>query len=57
VDAVLLSNVMQGADMGVVETTDGSGFPFKAFSEIGSLREVLGKDLEGGFSIQAGGFS
>ena len=43
--------------MGMVETTDGSGFPFKAFSEVGSLGEVFGQDLEGDFSVQEGVFS
>ncbi len=43
--------------MGMVETTDGSGFPFKAFSEVGSLGEEFGQDLEGDFSVQAGVFS
>ena len=41
----------------MVETPDGSGFPFKAFSEVGSLREEFGQDLEGDFSVQAGVFS
>jgi len=31
VDTVLLSDVMQGADMGVVEAGDGPGFALEAF--------------------------
>jgi len=37
VDAVLLSDVVQGADVGVVETGDGSCFSLKAFPQFGSL--------------------
>ncbi len=37
VDAVLLPDVMQGADVGVVEVGDGPCFAFKAFPQLGSL--------------------
>jgi len=37
VDAVLLPNVIKGADMGVVETGDGPGFALKAFPQVRSL--------------------
>ncbi len=55
-DAVLLSDVVQGADVGVVETGDGSCFSLKAFPQFGSLLEMLGKDLEGDLSVQAAVF-
>ena len=57
VNAVLLPDVVEGADVRVVEAGDGSGFTFKAFPQFGSLGQVLGQDLEGDLSVQAAVFS
>jgi len=37
VDAVLLSDVVEGADMGMIEAGDGPCFAFKAFPQLGSV--------------------
>jgi len=37
VDAVLLSDVIEGADMGVVEAGDGPCFALKALPQVRSL--------------------
>jgi len=51
VDAVLLPDVVEGADMGVVEAGHGPCFSFKPLPQLGSLGEMLGQDFEGYFSV------
>jgi hypothetical protein len=50
---ILLANVVDGANAGVVESGSGVGFAAKALQSLGILRHVFGQKLEGDGAVQA----
>ncbi len=53
VDAVLLADVVEGADVGMVEGGGGAGLTLEARAAVGVLGEVRGQDLDGDGAVQA----
>ena len=54
VQTVLLADVVEGADVRMVELGDGFGFALETGLELGAFGEVLGKDLDGNGAVEAG---
>ena len=54
VDPVLVADVMEGADVRVVQRRDGFGFSLESLLEIRISRNVLGQHLDGDGAVQAG---
>ena len=52
--AVLLTNVMNGADVGMVEGGGGLRFPFEARKRLGVFGHVVGQEFERDAAMQAG---
>ena len=53
IDAVLVADVVKGADIWMREAGDGAGFVIQAFAEIGLLGEALGKDFDRDVAAEA----
>ena len=49
---VLLPDLMDGADIGMVESRGGLCFPLKAGQGLGVLRDVIGQELQGDKAVQ-----
>jgi hypothetical protein len=45
---------MEGADVGMVQARDGSGFALEALALIWIDRKVLGKNFDGNGTVEAG---
>jgi hypothetical protein len=52
-DAVLLSDIMEGADVGMVQRRDGSGFAVETLPGVGILGKLRRKNFDGNSAIQA----
>jgi hypothetical protein len=52
VDAVLLADVMERADVGMIQRGDGAGFAFKAFASLWVGSHVSGQDFDRHCAIQ-----
>jgi hypothetical protein len=44
---LVFADVVNGADVGMIQRRCGAGFSLKSFSGLGILRQVLGKELQG----------
>ena len=53
-DAVLLANVVEMADIGMIEGRDGAGFAFETFASFGFFGKMRGKNFDGDFAVEAG---
>ena len=53
VDAVLLTNIMERADMRVIQRRDGAGFALEAFAELRIRCNVRGQDFDRDGAIEA----
>ncbi len=53
VDSILLADVVQDTDVGMVETGDRSGFALKSFSQLRLVSKMRGQDLDGNSAVQA----
>ena len=53
IDAVLVADIVEGADIWMREPGDGAGFVVEAFAQIGFLGEALGKDFDGDVAAEA----
>ena len=51
---ILLADVVQGADVRVVQAGDGLGFPLEALAEIGIVGDMRQEHLDGDGAIQPG---
>jgi hypothetical protein len=56
VEAVLMSDVVEPADVGVVEVGDGPGFALEALAQVGVPGQVFGEDLDCDRAVEAGVF-
>ncbi len=54
IDAVLVSDIVQSADVGVLQSGNGLGLALEALLEGGVGREVRGQDLDGDAAVEAG---
>jgi hypothetical protein len=54
VDTVLLADVVQGADVRMIQLRYGFGFALEAGLALGAFGEVLGEDLDGYGAVEAG---
>ena len=54
VNAVLLSNVMERADVRMIQTGDRSGLPFESLLEIGVVGQMGRQNLDGHGAVEAG---
>jgi len=54
VDAVLVTHVVEGADVRVVQARHRAGFLLEALAELGVLGKMLGEDFDGHGAIEAG---
>ena len=53
VTAVVVADVVQRADVGVIETADGLGLAGKTLPDVGAAGHAFGQDLDGDRSVQA----
>ena len=53
-DIILLSHVVEMADIGMTQRRDGASFAVKAFLGPGILRKVGGKNLDGDSAVKSG---
>ena len=51
--SVLLANVIDGADIGMVQARSGLGFAAKAAKGVRIVGDIIGKELEGDEAVQA----
>jgi hypothetical protein len=54
VGAVLRADVVELADIGMIQGGEGAGFAFEALLQFGRGGEVRGEDLDGDGAVQAG---
>ncbi len=54
VDAILLANVIEGADVGVIQGRDGAGLALEALAGLGVIGGLRGENLDGHGAVQAG---
>jgi hypothetical protein len=52
VDIILPSDVVEGADMRMIQSRDAAGFPFEALAQLTRRRHVRGKHLDGHGAIE-----
>ena len=52
VDAFLMANVVQRADVGVVEAGDGAGLALETLAQVGAAGDFRRQDLDGDGAIQ-----
>src|SRR5579859_606155 len=52
--AVLVSDVVKSADVGMVERRNGAGFTLEALSQFGVFGEMVGQDFDGDGAVEAG---
>ena len=51
--AVTAANVVERADVGVVEGGDGAGFALESLQNVGTAGEILSEDLDGDGAVEA----
>ena len=54
VDPVLRADVMEGADVRVVQGGDGAGFALEPLLQVRVIGDMLGQHLDGNGAVQAG---
>ena len=52
--AILLADIMQGADVGMVEAGNGAGFAHETFAIFGFPGKMIGEDFDGDGAVKAG---
>ena len=51
--AVLFADVVNGADVGMIERGSGFGFALEAFERLRVVREIVGEEFQGDEAIEA----
>jgi hypothetical protein len=53
VDAILMTDIMQGANVGMVQRRNGVGFAIKTLLSLGIVREMTWQDFDRDRTVQA----
>lgn len=53
VDAILMADIMQSANVGMVQSRYGAGFAIETLSGLGIVRQVAGQDFDRHRAVQA----
>ena len=54
ISSVLLADVVEDADVGMIQAGDGARFAVEPLAQSGSIGKVIGKDFDGNDALQAG---
>ena len=54
IDSILVADIMENADIGMIQAGYGFGFAFEALSGLGVRGQVVGQDLDCDLAVEAG---